>query len=61
MFLIPPGDANGDGKVNATDVTKVERIIAGPDTPTPWADANQDGTINAQDITRVERVIVGLD
>jgi len=24
-----PGDANGDGNVNALDITKVERIIAG--------------------------------
>jgi len=56
-----PGDANGDGNVNALDITKVERIVAGLDAETPGADANQDGNINALDITKVERIIAGLD
>ena len=56
-----PGDANGDGNINALDITKVERIIAGLDAATPGADANQDGNINALDITKVERIIAGLD
>jgi len=58
---VTPGDANGDGTVNALDITKVERIIAGLDAQTPGADANQDGNINALDITKVERIIAGLD
>jgi len=56
-----PGDANEDGIVNALDITKVERIIAGLDTATPGADANQDGVVNALDITETERIIAGLD
>ena len=56
-----PGDANGDGEVNALDITKVERIIAGLDAETPGADANEDGSVNALDITKVERIIAGLD
>jgi len=56
-----PGDANGDGNVNALDITKVKRIVAGLDAETPGADANQDGSINALDITKVKRIIVGLD
>jgi len=56
-----PGDATGDGVVDARDITKVERIIAGLDAQTPGADANQDGVVNALDITKVERIIVGLD
>jgi hypothetical protein len=56
-----PGDANGDGNVNALDITKVERIIAGLDAATPGADANQDGNVNALDITKIERIIAGLD
>ena len=56
-----PGDANGDGNINALDITKVERIIAGLDAETAGADANQDGNINALDITKIERIIVGLD
>ncbi|MBI4284371.1 MAG: hypothetical protein HY670_00505 [Chloroflexi bacterium] len=35
-----PGDANGDGVVDALDITKVERIIAGLDALTYGADAN---------------------
>jgi hypothetical protein len=61
ITLVLPGDANGDGNVNALDITKVERIIAGLDAETPGADANQDGNINALDITKVERIIAGLD
>jgi hypothetical protein len=55
------GDANGDGVVNALDITKVERIVAGLDAQTAGADANQDGAVNALDITKVERIIAGLD
>jgi subtilisin family serine protease len=55
------GDANGDGVVNALDITKVERIIVGLDAETPGADANGDGVVNALDITKLERIIVGLD
>jgi hypothetical protein len=56
-----PGDANGDGVVDALDITKVERIIVGLDASTPGADANGDGNVNALDITKVERIIAGLD
>jgi len=55
------GDATEDGELNALDITRVERIIAGLDAETPGADANQDGNINALDITKVERIIAGLD
>ncbi len=61
QISVIPGDANGDGVVNAIDITKVERIIAGLDPPTPGADANLVGNINAIDITKVERIIAGLD
>ncbi len=61
VFLLLPGDANGDGKVNALDITKVERIIAKLDPLTCGADANRDGKINALDITKVERIIAKLD
>ena len=57
-----PGDANGDGNINALDITKVERIIAGLDLPPFFGvDCNGDGNINALDITCVERKIAGLD
>ncbi len=54
------GDANGDGKVNALDITKVERIIALLDPATFGADTNRDGDMNALDITKVEMLIAGL-
>jgi hypothetical protein len=55
------GDATGDGVIDARDITKVERIIAGLDAATPGADATQDGLIDARDITMVERIIAGLE
>ena len=58
---VTPGDGNGDGVVNALDITKVERVITGLDTETSGADANQDGGVNALDITKIERIIAGLD
>jgi hypothetical protein len=57
---VMPGDGNGDGFVNALDITKVERIIAAMDAETPGADANGDGVVNALDITKIELIIVGL-
>ncbi len=54
------GDANGDGVVNALDLTKIKRIIVQLDPPTPGADANHDGDVNALDLVRTKRIIVGL-
>ena len=56
-----PGDANADGVINSTDLTKVERIMMGLDPPTPSADTNQDGKINSTDLTLIERIMLGLD
>ena len=52
------GDSNGDGVINALDITSVERIILGLGPETPGADANGDGNINAMDITKIELVIM---
>jgi len=57
---VVPGDGNGDGAVNALDITKVERVIVGLDIQTPGADANGDGNVNAMDITKIEMIIAGL-
>lgn len=59
--IVYAGDANQDYIINSLDITEVERIIAGIDSPTAGADANLDGDLNAIDITRVERWIAGLD
>lgn len=53
-----PGDATGDAKVDARDITKVKRIIARLDPTVPGADANLDGKVDALDINKVERIIV---
>lgn len=58
--FIQCGDATGDGSINALDITRVERVIAGLDPYTSGADANGDGSVNALDITKVERLIAGL-
>jgi len=57
---VVPGDGNGDGMVNALDITKVERVIVGLDADTPGSDANGDGNVNAMDITKIELIIAGL-
>ena len=58
VAVIRPGDATGDGLVDARDITKVELIIGHYHPPTVGADANQDGQINALDITEVEIIII---
>lgn len=55
------GDANGDGNINALDITKTERIIAEVDEKTPGADADVDHDIDNADVTKIERIIGGLD
>lgn len=60
VISVVAGDANGDRKVDALDITKAERIIAQVDAATPGADANQDGAINALDITKTELLITQL-
>jgi hypothetical protein len=58
---IIPGDANGDGKLNAVDITLVEMIVAGLAPVTPGSDADLDGAFNSVDITRTERLVAGLN
>jgi len=57
VIRVLPGDANGDGVINALDITKVVRIIALLDAQTSGADVNQDGTVNALDITATKWTI----
>ena len=53
------GDTNGDGVLNASDLTLLERMVVGAIATTPEADINQDGVFNAQDITLMEILLVG--
>jgi hypothetical protein len=58
QVLKTAGDANGDGAINAQDITKTIRIVLGLDTVTETADANGDGLINALDIALIEWTIL---
>ena len=56
------GDVNGDGALNAKDVTSVMKFLVGK-TPAKWnesaADFNGDGKVNAKDVTSMMKAIVG--
>ncbi len=58
-LIIPPGDANEDGVLNATDITEIELIVAGAagHPVTAGADANEDEVVNALDITKTELLV----
>ena len=50
------GDANGDGKVDIDDLTRLRRYNAEASTVIfPGADANGDGTVDIDDLTRLRR------
>ena len=55
------GDANGDGKVDVSDITAIAAYILGKN-PTPFrkdnADANGDGVIDVGDITTTASIIL---
>ena len=56
------GDVNGDGVVNAKDVTTLRRHLAGGWSVTivdANSDINGDGTINAKDVTMLRRALAG--
>jgi len=53
-----PGDADGNGAINAADITTIERIIVGLEGATSNADATQDGEVDTADITAVEATVI---
>lgn len=59
MTVYMVGDANGDGKVDTGDITKVKRIYFGSDEPTLGADANGDGKVDMGDITAIKAIYFG--
>ena len=60
-----PGDANGDGKVNARDARLILRyaasLITGDEIDQAAADFNGDGKVNARDARAILRTAAGLD
>jgi len=53
------GNANLDDKIDASDVTYVNSIIAGTANSTKFADANFDGVIDSKDVTQINAIING--
>jgi len=56
------GDANGDGEVNAADVTDLRRYLAGDVVDgfnQEAADINGDGAVDAADVTDLRRYLAG--
>lgn len=62
VFFARPGDANGDGEVNAKDIMTIMRVMLGQ-RPAQYngamADANDDGSVNARDIMAIMRMMLG--
>lgn len=59
--LVRPGDANGDGRVNAKDITAVMKAILGQKPAQYYeaaADVTGDGRVNALDITAIMKMIL---
>jgi len=54
------GDVNGDGSVNASDVTAIYNYILNGNTSyLSTSDVNGDGSVNASDITAIYNIIMG--
>lgn len=51
-------DVNGDGKVNAKDVTVLMKEIVGTNIPAAAFDVNADGKVNAKDVSALMKYIV---
>ncbi len=59
-----PGDANGDGTVNNTDITTIKSLIGDSATNSNYnfdADVNRDGIINHQDVKLAEQTLGEFD
>ena len=56
-----PGDVNGDGRVNVSDVNMLKRAIVGAVevTDRKSLDVNSDGRFNVSDINALLRILVG--
>ena len=59
-YQVGLGDVNGDGSVNAADVTALYNYILNGDTTyLSTSDVNNDGAVNAGDVTAVYNIILG--
>ncbi len=61
VMVYERGDANLDGEINAIDITKIKRIIAGLDSAIQTADVDKNGLINDEDLEHLINKILGLE
>ena len=59
--VLLPGDASGDGTVNALDLILLRQYLAGWDAAVHSADCNGDGTVTALDLIRLRQYLAGWD
>ncbi len=59
--VLIPGDTNGDGRVNVSDVTTLVNMILGVvEKDEQLADVNGDGKVNVSDVTALINIILGV-
>ncbi len=56
---VTPGDINGDGVVDASDVTALISIVLGETATVDAADVNGDGIVDASDVTAMIAIVLG--
>ena len=56
---IVPGDVNGDGSANGTDLVALTNIILGKSDRTAAADVNGDGQVNGTDYVALVNIVLG--
>ncbi len=54
ISIVAVGDTDGDGKIEADDLTLAEMIVVGTGVSTGFEDADDSGAVNILDITRTE-------
>ena len=56
-----PGDINGDGEVNTSDLVRLMKYMAGADVIAYYPDVNGDGIVATSDLIRLMKYISGAD
>ncbi len=64
-IVLTTGDVDGNGTVNISDCTRLQKYIAGmvqlTDEELAVSDTNGDGKINISDVTKIQKVLAGLE
>lgn len=54
------GDINKDGKINISDATALQKMLAGASAPSIDYDFNYDGVVDIKDMTMLQRYLCGM-